>query len=258
MAEIQRPGALYRQVAAAIREAIAAGEYEPGSPLPSEAQLIARYEVSRPTVRNAISALRAEGLIEVIHGKGSFVRTAPTQLTTLDRTITQDEDGTFHTGLDTWQLLEGPTVHRTHTTPETGRLLGLPTEEPLFGVDRLYNHPDTGTRLAHRTLIPYATAEDTELADHPDTDPAASYAILTKAGHTLTWTETTRARMPLPDEREALHLPDATPVLHTTRVTHGTDDRPLILEELRVNGDHARTAYRITARTPHHLPVTQP
>ncbi|MGP4112520.1 GntR family transcriptional regulator [Streptomyces sp. 4N509B] len=258
MAEIQRPGALYRQVAAAIRDAIAAGEYPPGSPLPSEAQLIERYEVSRPTVRNAISALRAEGLIEVIHGKGSFVRAAPTALATVNRTVTQDKDGTFHAGYDAWQLRELPTVHRTHTTTETGTLLDLPDGEPLFGVDRLYVHPETGARMAHRTLIPFATAEGTDLADHPDASPEAIYAILAKAGHTLSWHETARARMPLPDERESLQLPDATPVLHATRITHGTDDRPLILEELRTSGDRAQAAYRIAVQVSNGLRIAGP
>jgi GntR family transcriptional regulator len=31
------------------------------------------------------------------------------------------------------------------------------------------------------------------------------------------------------------------------RTAHGTDDRPLILEELRVGADRAELAYRITA-----------
>ncbi|MBL1065784.1 winged helix-turn-helix transcriptional regulator [Streptomyces sp. 7-21] len=124
---MQRPGALYRQVAAAIRRSIASGEYEPGSLLPSEAQLIARYQVSRPTVRNAISALRAEGLIEVSHGKGSFVRSAPTALATVDRTVTRSPEGTFHIGHKEWKLHEPLAVHRIHTTAETGRLLGLAT-----------------------------------------------------------------------------------------------------------------------------------
>jgi GntR family transcriptional regulator len=48
MSEIQRPGALYQQVAAAIREAILSGEFAPDAMLPSEAQLMARYGVSHP------------------------------------------------------------------------------------------------------------------------------------------------------------------------------------------------------------------
>ncbi|MFI1950687.1 GntR family transcriptional regulator [Streptomyces xinghaiensis] len=250
MGEIQRPGALYKQVAAAIRDAITTGEFPPGAPLPSETQLIARYGVSRPTVRNAIAALRTEGLIEVIHGKGSFVRSAGNPVLTLERTVTRDEAGNFTTGQGIWKPVEEPAIHRTTTTAATGVLLGLDEGEALFGVDRLLTDPTTGTRALHRTLIPFATAEGTALAEHPDTDPERIYALLTKAGHDLSWTETTRARMPLPDERATLQLADAVPVIHTARTTLDNEDRPLILEELTASGDRAQLTYRLTATGP--------
>lgn len=247
MTEIQRPGALYQQVAAAIREAILKGEFAPGAPLPSEAQLIERYKVSRPTVRNAVAALRAEGLIEVRHGKGSFVRSDGQPSVTLDRRINRTPDGRFVMPNGALWDEEEPTPYRTHTTKATGQLLELGEEEALFGCDRLLTDPATGTRAMHRTLIPFEVAEGTPLVEAPDTRPAAAYEFLTRAGHKLWWSETVRARMPLPDERSALQLPDATPILHLARVTHGTDDRPLILEELRVGADRAELAYRITA-----------
>ncbi|WP_328756608.1 GntR family transcriptional regulator [Streptomyces sp. NBC_00271] len=248
MTEIQRPGALYQQVAAAIREAILKGEFTPGAPLPSEAQLIERYKVSRPTVRNAVAALRAEGLIEVRHGKGSFVRSDGQPSVTLDRRVIRTSEGRFvMPNGAVWDEAEEPTPYRSHTTTATGQLLELGKEEALFGCDRLLIDPASGTRAMHRTLIPFEVAEGTPLVEAPDTRPAAAYEFLTRAGHKLWWSETVRARMPLPDERSALQLPDATPILHLARVTHGTDDHPLILEELRVGADRAELAYRITA-----------
>ncbi|NIY67046.1 GntR family transcriptional regulator [Streptomyces malaysiensis] len=250
MGEIQRPGALYQQVAAEIRSGIAAGEYKPGSPLPSETQLIERYKVSRPTVRKAIAALRAEGLIEVIHGKGSYVRALPAPAVTIERTITRSGKA-FRTGHHAWEQAEAPAIYRTATTTITGPLLGFDEGEALFGVDRLLTDPNTGTRALHSVLIPFATADQAEqLAEAPDTEPEQIYAILTAAGHKLTWHETVSARMPLPDERSTLDVPDATPILHTTRVTHGTDQRPLILEEVRASADRAQLGYRITADRP--------
>ncbi|MFJ6560344.1 GntR family transcriptional regulator [Streptomyces sp. NPDC091412] len=249
MTEIQRPGALYQQVAAAIREAILTGEFAPDSLLPSEAQLMARYGVSRPTVRNAIAALRAEGLIDVRHGKGSFVRSDGQPALTLERRISRTTEGKFvMPNGDVWQETEEPNTYRTHTAKDTGRLLQLGEEEALFGCDRLLTDPSTGTRAMHRTLIPFEIAEAVPLlGKEPCKPPAAIYWVLTQAGHKLSWTETVRARMPLPDERTTLQLPDATPILHMARVTHGTDDRPLILEELRIGADRAELAYRITA-----------
>jgi GntR family transcriptional regulator len=249
MSEIQRPGALYQQVAAAIREAILSGEFAPDSLLPSEAQLMARYGVSRPTVRNAIAALRAEGLIDVRHGKGSFVRSSGQPHLTIERRVSRTAEGKFvMPNGDVWRETEEPTTYRTHTTKDTGRLLQLDEEEALFGCDRLLIDPSSGTRAMHRTLIPFEVAEAVPLlGDEPCKPAAAIYWVLTQAGHTLSWTETVRARMPLPDERTALKLPDATPVLHVARTAHGTDDRPLFLEELRFGADRAELAYRITA-----------
>ncbi|MGW2860334.1 GntR family transcriptional regulator [Streptomyces sp. NPDC001205] len=247
MTEIQRPGALYQQVASAIREAILSGEFAPGAPLPSEAQLIERYKVSRPTVRNAVAALRAEGLIEVRHGKGSFVRSDGQPAVAIQRRI--DLHLGFFSTPDAadWSEAETPTPYRTHTTKATGQLLGLGEEEALFACDRLLINAASGTRAMHRSLIPFGVAEGTPLAAKPGVAPEVAYVILAHAGHKLWWSETVRARMPLPDERAALQLPDATPILHLARVTHGTDDRPLLLEEFRVGADRAELAYRITA-----------
>ncbi|MEU9915275.1 GntR family transcriptional regulator [Streptomyces sp. NPDC051001] len=249
MTEIQRPGALYQQVAAAIREAILSGEFPPESLLPSEAQLMARYQVSRPTVRNAIAALRAEGLIDVRHGKGSFVRSHGRPVVPLAGYVGRTSGGRFvlH-GVATWEQAEAPSTYRTHATEATAHLLEVQVEEALFGCDRLLTDPATGTRAMHRTLIPFSTAEAVpDLAEALDAEPATVYAMLTKAGHKLWWSEAVRARMPLPDERTALRLPDATPVLHLSRVTCGTDDDALILEELRLSADRAEFTYRITA-----------
>ena len=54
----------------------------PGSPAPSERELVAQFGVARMTVRQAMDALVVEGLLERIPGKGTFVarprRTAST------------------------------------------------------------------------------------------------------------------------------------------------------------------------------------
>ena len=45
--------------------------------MPSEAQLSRGYEVSRTVVREAVSQLRAEGLVETFQGRGSFIAATP-------------------------------------------------------------------------------------------------------------------------------------------------------------------------------------
>ncbi|MEE1939660.1 GntR family transcriptional regulator [Streptomyces sp. TRM 70361] len=70
-------GPAWRVIADALRSDIADEVYPPGSPLPGEAPLAERYDVSRPTVRRAINVLVGEGLLTVAHGRGTFVRSRP-------------------------------------------------------------------------------------------------------------------------------------------------------------------------------------
>ncbi|SAK78213.1 GntR family transcriptional regulator [Caballeronia fortuita] len=63
----------FRQIEEALRQQIVANDLAPGVKLPSEADLVAQYGVSRITIRQALAGLHASGLIEKINGKGSFV-----------------------------------------------------------------------------------------------------------------------------------------------------------------------------------------
>jgi DNA-binding GntR family transcriptional regulator len=63
----------YAALADALRADIAAARMRPGDPLPTEAQLTARFGVSRFTVREALRTLASEGLIERKRGSGTVV-----------------------------------------------------------------------------------------------------------------------------------------------------------------------------------------
>lgn len=65
--------ARFAAIAADLRERIALGEFATTGAVDSEAELCARYAVSRPTVRRALDRLREEGLVEPRHGAGWFV-----------------------------------------------------------------------------------------------------------------------------------------------------------------------------------------
>ncbi len=67
---------LRSQVRERLREQILGGHWLTGDKLPSEADLMAQYKVSRITVRHALADLEAAGLIARVQGKGSFVAPA--------------------------------------------------------------------------------------------------------------------------------------------------------------------------------------
>src|SRR5690348_6295059 len=66
-------GSLVMQVGESLRRAIASGRYRPGDKLPSEVELTEAHGVSRTVIREAVAALRSDGLVEVRQGAGIFV-----------------------------------------------------------------------------------------------------------------------------------------------------------------------------------------
>jgi len=72
---------VYRQLARILRERIGSGELRAGEALPSEATLSQQFGVGRDAVRDALAALRAEGLVITTRGIGTFVRGPAAEVT---------------------------------------------------------------------------------------------------------------------------------------------------------------------------------
>jgi GntR family transcriptional repressor for pyruvate dehydrogenase complex len=67
------PRSLRGELVARLTDDITSGRIPPGSRLPTEQQLIAATGVSRTVVREAVAALRADGLVVTRQGIGAFV-----------------------------------------------------------------------------------------------------------------------------------------------------------------------------------------
>jgi GntR family transcriptional regulator len=65
----------YAALASALRARVIAGEWPPGSAIPAEQTLAAEHSVALGTMRRAIELLTQQGLVERVHGRGTFVRT---------------------------------------------------------------------------------------------------------------------------------------------------------------------------------------
>lgn len=90
---------LYERVANQISSEILRGDHEIGARLPSERDLAKRFDVSRPTIREAMIALEVDGLVEVCTGSGVYVRA---------RQLKQDAPGVMDIG--PFELLEARAV----------------------------------------------------------------------------------------------------------------------------------------------------
>jgi len=73
----RRPRGLVNEVMESLATSIREGQIKPGDKLPTESEIVARFDVSRTVVREAISRLQANRLVETRHGVGTFAL-APT------------------------------------------------------------------------------------------------------------------------------------------------------------------------------------
>lgn len=66
---------LHVQIKDCLKDEIRQGRFE--GKIPSERELMSIFSVSRTTVREAVAALEREGVVEIRHGKGTFVSLRP-------------------------------------------------------------------------------------------------------------------------------------------------------------------------------------
>ena len=64
---------VWAQIARMIRADITDGTFTAGHRLPSETDLADQYGVARMTARKAVAQLAADGVVTIVHGRGTFV-----------------------------------------------------------------------------------------------------------------------------------------------------------------------------------------
>lgn len=124
---------LYYQLATVLREKILSRQYQPEDQMPTEADLVRDYGVSRITVRQAMGKLEEAGLIRREAGRGTFVTDHRPATGTLE--LDQSIDELISMGKATSvQLLE---LEGTVASPEVADELGLEGGAPLVRCKRL-------------------------------------------------------------------------------------------------------------------------
>jgi GntR family transcriptional regulator len=226
----ERP--LYRLVADELRRRIHAGALPPGSLLPAESALIAEFRTSRGTIREAIRLLREEGLVVTEHGRGSYVRPVlPVRRLGSDRYRREVDqvrgDLPPMTSFTADRQLTWSDYHLDRAFREVSASAAV---AELFDVE-------PGTELLERRFVFHAAGTPQQLstsyyllalvAGTPVADPAnepwpgGNTAQLCSLGIEITAVrERVKARMPLPDEADALRMAAGVPVVTVTRQTY--------------------------------------
>ncbi|WP_409186743.1 GntR family transcriptional regulator [Amycolatopsis sp. VS8301801F10] len=238
----------FRQVAADLREKITAGRYSPGDQLPSEREMVETYGVSRPTIRDAVDMLRAEGLVTSEHGRGVFVR-PPASIqriarSRLSREARAKNRGAFLADAATRGFTPSSSVkiRFEEADARAARHLAIDEGAEVTVRDRVMRADGLVVQLAVSRL-PRELTRGTAIED-VNTGPGGAYARLEDAGHRLgSFVEHVGARMPTPDEASLLQLAEGVPVVTVTRVAYGEDGTPLEMNDMILAADRYELSY---------------
>lgn len=119
-----------------IAELIRDENLKPGDKLPTEAQLTARFRISRPALREALKLLEQDGTIHVEHGRGRFV--SAMSAAQVERPITVFEsitDMTGHYGYSTTNKVLS--ISEEPAPEEIARHLKIAEGEKVIRLERL-------------------------------------------------------------------------------------------------------------------------
>ncbi|MFI9718472.1 GntR family transcriptional regulator [Streptomyces sp. NPDC052396] len=243
--------AVFRQIADQLREAICKGQLQAGEKLPSEAELVEHYSVSRMTVRNSLSTLQGEGLVLAEHGKGVFVRSRPpVRRLASDRFARRHrEQGKSAFTVEAETAGSHPEVDRLEVREErasadvAARLGGA---RRVLARRRRYLLDRRPIEIAI-SYIPLDIARGTPIAE-PNPGPGGIYARLEELGHRLDhFDEELRATMPTPAEVKELQLASGVPVIRLIRTAYDTEDRAVEICDTVMSADAYVLAYRLPA-----------
>jgi len=216
---------LYVQIRELLERALEAGEWPPGTMIPSEIELASRFGVSPGTVRKAVGALAAANVLVRRQGKGTFVATHTEEKSSNFRFLRiRANDG--HHEYPVSRLVD---LRRGKASAESARLLAMKSGDGIFVLRRILEYGGTPAVLDEVTL------------------PAALFVGLTRAryaaypGSMYGFFETEfGVRMLRAEERlhavaadrssaELLRVAPGTPLLAVDRVSYTYGDRPVEL-----------------------------
>jgi GntR family transcriptional regulator len=239
------PRAVYQRIAHDLRAQILSGDLPPGSALPSETELVRRYGSSRGPVRQAISLLRSEGLIDSHQGRGVFVRERSTTRRLPIEGVADRTNRALDSDEDVGGRLEVLRYTPTAAPAEVAHRLALPEGARVLA-RRFRFFVEDRPALLSDSYLPYDLVKGTPVED-PENEPwpGGMLAQLRSLGIDVREiTEDVATRTPRPDEVQELGLRPGTPVFEVTRTIHAAD-RPVATSRLVIAGDRYVLSYRI-------------
>ena len=227
----ESPVPLYQQLADVLRRDIDEGRLPAGVAFPSERKLMARYQVTRTTVRSAIGVLKQEGMVVAEHGAGSFVRDPKADRQRVDATKVgmmrpaaprqEPEAGAPARSFRLSAILESA-ERRMKTTPWISELLQVEDGTEVLVQEATGLDSQGAPSLCRAWLHPRVEKEmgltEEDLDGYWLPDVLAIKGVPAAEGE-----DVVEASMPTPNIKQVLSIPDGVPVLQLYRVMKQDD-----------------------------------
>ena len=233
MAVLKRgaPVPLYHQLKAALLRDIESGRWRPGERLPTEDELIARFHISKITVRHALRDLTQLGYIRREQGRGTFVQGPPLEEGPRElKSFTSEMRG--HGFRATSRVLEQGVAAAPSDIAER---LELDEGEPVFRLYRLRlaDGEPMGLQTAYVPMRLAPGIDELSFADASLYEVLASRYSLHPTG-----ARESHQAVPVPeDAAPLLRVPAGSPALAAERLTSLANGRPLELVHSIMRGD---------------------
>lgn len=233
------PVPLHRQLRDAIAHTLADQGIAPGTMLPGEHAICREFTVSRTVVRQALAQLEADGIIERVKGKGTFVARprTPEQLAHTLLGLYEEAAGRGSTVRSEVRRLEW-----IDPPPTIAQELQIPAGEQVLLLERLRFVDDEPWSLS-TTWLPSRLGPVVESADLA---ASSLYQLLRTNG---TWatsgTRSVDAAVASPEQAESLGLRAGDPLLVLHSLSFDQEDRPMEVFTAYHRGDRSRFEFHL-------------
>ncbi|GAA2227971.1 GntR family transcriptional regulator [Herbiconiux moechotypicola] len=212
---------LWSQLAGLLRTAITAGELRPDQALPSEAELMGRFGISRTVVREALAELVRTGMIYKVRAKGSFVSPPSRDLRFVGSSAGSAADLTASGRTVVTRILNQEVIAADARAAEA---LDIDPGDEVTRLRRL-RIVDGSPWLLVDTLIPRAVAPG---LDRANLENRSLYEYLRRTHGIVAGAADRWLQAVIPDRESAalLSLPAGAPALHIESIAYDQDSRP--------------------------------
>lgn len=242
--KIDRNGSvpIHSQIHSILRQQIVSNKLKSDASVPSERELAERLNVSRMTVRQAMNALRKEGLIYKKRGTGTFV--SPHKLDIHTRNLNGFSDEMIRRGMTpTSEVLQ---LEEIAADDETAKQLDLEPNAKVFSLQRL--RLVDGSPMALETVC--LPADQFPGLKKFDFAKQSLYRVLRDKFRVNSFSASEDIEAAISDETtsELLQVSRRSPLLIVYRTVFSEDSRPIEYTKSIYRADRYRASFFLTKK----------